>query len=85
MDPVKTVGKSGQIFLGKALAGLAFIVEQLPDGNILLKRVDAVPANERWLHEPAMRQLLREADAWMRRNPPAETNLDEIENKLANL
>ena len=42
---VKTVGKSGQISLGKALAGSGFIVEALPDGDIMLKRVVVVPLN----------------------------------------
>ncbi len=81
MHTVKTVGRDGRISLGKALARLKFIVERLPNGDILLKRADVVPANEHWLHEPAMQQLLHEADAWMRRNPPAETCVDEIANK----
>src|SRR3546814_9023874 len=59
---IKTVGKSGQISLGKALAGMDFILEELPDGDIILKRAIVIPANERWLHEPAMQQRLARAD-----------------------
>ncbi len=76
---IKIVGKSGQISLGKALAGTGFLVEELSDGDILLKRAAIVPVNERWLHEPAMRERLARADAWMRNHPPAETSLEELE------
>ena len=73
------VGKNGQISLGKALAGTGFLVEQLPGGDIVLRRAAIVPVNERWLHQPAMREKLAQADAWMRTNPPAETSLEELE------
>ena len=76
---IKTVGKSGQISLGKALAGMEFIMEALPDGDILLKHAVVVPINERWLHEPAMKEKLARADEWMHNNPAKETNLDELE------
>lgn len=82
MPAIKTVGKSGQISLGKALAGVGFIMEELPDGDIMLKRAVVVPINERWLHEPATKKKLAQADEWMRQNPPQETNLDELETKL---
>lgn len=76
---IKTVGKSGQISLGKALAGTEFIMETLPDGDILLKHAVVMPINERWLHEPAMKAKLARADEWMRNNRAKETNLDELE------
>ena len=79
---IKTVGKSGQISLGKALAGMGFIMETLPGGDILLKHVVVVPVNERWLHEPAMKEHLARADEWMRNNPAKETNLGKLEVKL---
>ena len=82
MQAIKTVGKSGQISLGKALAGMGFIMEELPGGDIMLKRAVVVPMNERWLHEPAMKERLAQADEWMRQNPPRKTDLDEIETKL---
>lgn len=82
MHNLKTVGKSGQISLGKALAGMGFIMEELPGGDILLKHAVVVPVNERWLHEPTMKKKLAKADEWMRKNPPRETDLDEIESKL---
>ena len=79
---VKVVGKSGQISLGKAMAGMNFILETLTDGDILLKHAVVVPVNERWLHEPALRQQLARADEWMRNNPAKETKLEELETRL---
>jgi hypothetical protein len=76
---IKIVGKSGQISLGKALAGTGFILETLPGGDILLKHAVVVPVNERWLHESAMKEKLARADEWARKNPPKETNLEELE------
>lgn len=82
MQGIKTVGKSGQISLGKALAGMAFIMEQLPGGDIILKRAVVVPMNERWLREPTMKDRLARADDWTRNNPAQETEMDELEAKL---
>lgn len=80
---VKTVGKSGQISLGKAMAGMGFIVEEMPGGDIMLKRAVVVPLNERWAHEPELKAKVANADAWMRENPSAETDLDQLEAKLS--
>jgi len=79
METLKIVGKSGQISLGKALAGMGFVMEALPDGDILLKHSVVVPVNERWLHEPAMKRKLAQADEWMRNNPASETDPEAIE------
>ena len=75
---IKIVGKSGQISLGKAIAGMGFIMETLPGGDILLKHALVLPVNERWLHEPAMKKKLARADKWMRNNPAKETGLEEF-------
>ena len=82
MMNIKTVGRSGQISLGKSLAGMEFIVKTLPGGDILLKHAVVVPVNERWLHEPAMKKKLARAEQWMRDNPAKETNLDDLEVSL---
>ena len=79
---VKTVGKSGQISLGKAMAGMGFIVEEMPGGDIMLKRAVVVPLNEHWAHKPQMKAKLTKADAWMRKNPPAETDIDQLDATL---
>lgn len=76
---IKTVGKSGQISLGKSLAGMDFVMEIQAGGDILLKHVLVIPANERWLHEPAMKQKLARADDWTFSHSGKESNLDELE------
>jgi hypothetical protein len=63
---IKIVGKSGQVSVGKAMAGMGFIMETLPGGDILLKHAIVVPVNER-------------AEEWVRNNPAKETRLDELE------
>ena len=64
------------------MSGMGFIMEELPGGDIILKRAVVVPMNERWLHEPEMKNKLARADEWMRNNPAQETNLDALETKL---
>jgi hypothetical protein len=61
---------------------MGFIVEELPGGDIMLKRVVVAPLNEGWAHEPKMKSKLTRADTWMRKNPPAATDLDQLEAKL---
>ena len=76
---IKTVGRSGQISLGKSLAGLNFDMEQLPDGDIILKQVVVVPVNEKWANTPDMKTRLAAADAWMQGNAPAATAIEALE------
>lgn len=78
---IKTVGKSGQISLGKSLAGTSFIVEEIPKGDFILKRAVVIPENEQWLHTREMKERLQRAAAWIKANPPCETDLDELERK----
>ena len=81
MESIKIVGKSGQISLGKSLAGRGFVLQVLDTGDILLKHSVIVPANEQWLHTPAMQKKLAKADAWMSRNAAAGTPLSAIVRK----
>ena len=80
---LKMVGTSGQLSLGKKYAGQYFEVEQQPDGTVLLRPMKVVPHAEAWVHEPAMRDQLRRADAWLRSSPRAETKLDELAKSAA--
>ena len=82
MAVVKTVGRSGQIALGKAYAGRQVLVEQLDPGVWLIKLGEFIPDNERWLHAPSVKADLDEAIAWAETHPAAETRLDELERRL---
>ena len=75
---LKTVGRSGQVSLGKALAGKHFFVENLPSGDVLLKHAMIVPVNEQWLHTAAMKDRLAASDAWMAAHPAKSTNLGTL-------
>ena len=81
MQTIKTVGMSGQISLGKAMAGMGFIMEELPGGDIMLKRAVVVPMNERLL-DPTTQAELEAARAWRRHNQAKETNLAALETQL---
>ena len=83
METIKIVGKSGQISLGKSMAGKGFVLEPLPTGDILLKHSVIVPANEQWVHAPAMQKRLAKADAWMAKNAATETSIAVIARKKA--
>lgn len=84
MEAIKIVGKSGQISLGKSLAGKGFVLEVLATGDILLKHSVVVPANEQWIHTPDMQKKLAKADAWMAKNAAAETPVEKIVRKRGN-
>jgi len=82
MAMVKTVGRSGQIALGKAYAGRQVLVEQLDPGVWLVKLGEFIPDDERWLHAPGVQADLDEAIAWAETHPAAETDLDALERRL---
>jgi len=81
---LKMVGNSGQLSLGKQYAGRYFEVKQREDGSIVLTPMRVIPECDAWLYTAEMRGRLRAADNWMDRNPPAETDLDALEDKLDN-
>ena len=81
MQVIKTVGKSGQISLGKIMAGMGFIMESLPGGDIMLKRAVVVPMNERLL-DPHVQADLEAARAWRKNNPAKATDLALLGKKL---
>lgn len=49
-----------------------------PSTDPASEKAATIPANEQWLHEPAMKQKLALAEKWLRENPPRETDLDEL-------
>lgn len=82
MRTVKTIGASGQIALGKEYAGRHVLVEEVEAGVWVIKLGDFIPENERWLHQPEVRASLDRAIRWAGENPPAETDLDELERRI---
>ena len=82
MAVIKTVGSSGQIALGKQYAGRHVMVEEVEPGVWMVKLGQFVPDNERWVHTPEVQADLKESFAWAARNPPRETDLKELEERL---
>src|SRR5467141_378128 len=71
MATVKTIGRSGQIVLGKEYAGRSVLVDQVEPGVWIIKVGEFVPDSERWLYEAQVQQEVEEAIAWAERNPAA--------------
>jgi hypothetical protein len=78
---VLKVGEDGQVPLGKEYAGCEVLVEELQPGSWRIKTGMFVPDDERWLHQPEVRETLDEAIVWAETHPRQETDLDEIEEK----
>jgi len=82
MDIIKTVGSSGQISLGKKFAGQTVILSEIDSGVWIVKTGRFIPDNERWLHRPDVQAELNEAIAWAEKNPPEDTNFEELEARI---
>ena len=83
MAAVKTIGSSGQIALGKEYAGRDVLVDQVEPGVWVIKLGTFVPDNELWLHEPPVKEQLDRALRWAADHPPADTDLDKLERRMA--
>jgi hypothetical protein len=75
---IKTVGKSGQVSLGKAYAGKTLRMQRRDDGSILLVPVAVIPESQLWTLQEPHRSAIERGLAWAAKNPPAETDLDEL-------
>ena len=82
MNTIKTVGSSGQISLGKKFAGQTVMMEEIDTGVWIIKLGRFIPDNERWLHRPDVQGELNEAIAWAEKNPPEDTNFEELEARV---
>jgi hypothetical protein len=72
---IKRVGVSGQISVGRELAGKLLRLEQLEDGRLLLTPVVDIPESQLWtLQEPNKSRIERGLE-WAAQTPPRETNL----------
>jgi hypothetical protein len=75
---VKTIGRSGQIALGKRYAGRQVHIEEIEPGVWVMKLGEFIPDNERWLHQPEVEAVVDKAIRWAEENKPTETALDEL-------
>jgi len=71
---LKTVGKSGQISLGKGFAGKTLRLLRQADGSILLTPVAVIPESQLWTLSEPHRSAIEKGLAWAAENPPAETD-----------
>jgi hypothetical protein len=79
---IKSVGRSGQISIGKEFAGRTVLMEKINTGVWLIKLGNFIPDSERWLHLPAIQSDLDEAVAWAENHSPKSSSLDELEARI---
>ena len=79
---VKVIGANGQISLGKQYAGRQVLVEEQEPGVWLVRTATVIPDNERWLHQPKAAYDLQNALSWVQANPPTDTHVDAMLEKL---
>lgn len=79
---VKVIGANGQLSLGKRFAGRQVLVEEQEPGVWLVRTATVIPDNERWLHEPQSAADLQSALAWAQANPPDDSNLGDVQEKM---
>jgi hypothetical protein len=82
MEAIKSVGRSGQISLGKKYAGKTVLIDQVEPGVWIVKLGQFIPENERWLHQSADQSDIDEAINWAEKTPPRKSDLKKIESRL---
>jgi hypothetical protein len=82
LEIIKSVGRSGQISLGKKYAGQTVLIDQIETGVWIIKLGRFIPENERWLQQPSIQRDLDEAIQWAEKNPPRESDPKSLESRL---
>lgn len=77
LPEVKRVGETGQVSVGKSLAGKLVRVEPVP-GGVMLRFVVDVPEKDAWWVQEPYKSKLKDALEWAEKNPPAQTDLDAL-------
>ena len=80
---LKRVGQSGQISVGRELAGKLLRVEQLEGGRLLLTPVVDVPESQLWTLSEPHKSRIERGLSWAAANPPKETDVDALVAKAA--
>jgi hypothetical protein len=82
MERIKSVGRSGQISLGKKHAGRSVLIDQIDAGVWIIKLGKFIPESEQWLHQTNIKNELDEAIAWAEKNPPCKSDLKALKSRL---
>jgi len=82
MSAIKTVGRSGQISLGKEYAGRHVLIDEVRHGVWTIKIGEFVPDSELWLWEGDTPTEIDEAVAWAERHPATDTDLEMLAKRL---
>jgi hypothetical protein len=79
MQPeLKRVGQSGQITIGRKLAGKLLRVEELEDGRYVLTPVVDIPESQLWTLQEPHKSRIERGLTWAASTPPKKTNLDKL-------
>ena len=79
MQPeLKRVGQSGQISVGREMAGKLLRLEQLEDGRLLLTPVVDVPESQLWTLSEPHKSRIERGLAWASKTPAKETDLTAL-------
>jgi hypothetical protein len=79
MQPeLKRVGQSGQISVGRELAGKLLRLEQLEGGRLLLTPVVDVPESQLWTLSEPHKSRIERGLAWAAKTPAKETDVANL-------
>ena len=75
---VKSIGSSGEIYLGKEFAGRQVLIESPAKGVWIIRTATIIPDNETWLHEEKTKGALKKAIGWAKANSAKASNPDDL-------
>ena len=84
MPLIKSVGRNGQISIGKRYAGKQVSLIECTDGTIILKPGRFIPDSEGWLYKGDGEQRIDKALKWVETSSRKD-NYDEIVERIENV
>ncbi|OGP49046.1 MAG: hypothetical protein A2Y79_01505 [Deltaproteobacteria bacterium RBG_13_43_22] len=82
METIKSVGRSGQISLGKKHAGRTVLIDQIDPNVWIIKLGKFIPESEQWLYQTKIQNEINEAITWSEKNPPRKSDLRALTSRL---
>lgn len=79
---VATLDASGHVAFGEQYAGRDVLIEEIEAGVWVVKLGQLIPDSELWLHSPEVSARIDRSLAWAKENPPRDTDLDELEERI---